>query len=226
MPTHISEQFDLELAQINESLIEMGTLVESQVNEACNALLLKDLERAEQVRAAEARVNQIEKDLDDECVAIIAKRQPAASDLRTVVSVMKLITDLERIGDEADRVAKMAIELLNTQLSREQHSGFQNVHTAVFQMLRKALDAFARLDVQSAVQVIEADSKVDAAYTDLMRITVKSMQDNSTDVERDVSVMWAVRSLERIGDHAKNIGEIVIYRVQGLDVRYGPAPGN
>ncbi|NKB97906.1 MAG: phosphate signaling complex protein PhoU [Pseudomonadales bacterium] len=218
--SHISEQYDLELSQLRDQLMEMGGLVEQQVNKACSSLVSHDIHLAEEVRDTESRLNQMEVDLDDECVGIIAKRQPTAGDLRAVVSVMKLITDLERIGDEADRIAKMAISLIEFETPVDQYASFRQMQQQVVRQLSHALDAFARLDVESALRVIEDDHDIDRAYTKLVKACVEGMQSSPTEAEHLVGLMWATRALERIGDHCKNISEYVIYQVKGKDVRH------
>ncbi|NCF44066.1 MAG: phosphate signaling complex protein PhoU [Proteobacteria bacterium] len=225
MQKHISEQYDLELSQIRDTLMEMGGLVEIQVNNACTSLVNHDMELAEEVRDVEARLNQFEVDLDDRCVSIIAKRQPTAGDLRAIVSVMKVITDLERIGDEADRIAKMALDLADSEKPEHQYAEFRAIHANVMKMLRRTLDAFARLDVEGALRVFEDDENIDRAYNKIVRHSIEAMQSNPLEVERSVSLMWAARALERIGDHAKNISEYVIYQVKGRDVRHSGLPG-
>ena len=172
------------------------------------------------MRDNESRLNQFEVDLDDRCVSIIAKRQPTAGDLRAIVSVMKVITDLERIGDEADRIARMALDLADTVKPEHQYAEFRGIHGNVMKMLKRTLDAFARLDVESALRVFEDDEFIDRAYNKIVRQSIETMQSNPDEVERSVSVMWAARALERIGDHAKNISEYVIYQVKGRDVRH------
>ncbi len=222
MAKHISEQYDLELAQVRERLMEMGGIVESQVNNSCTALVTHDLDMAEEVRDVEANLNQFEVELDDLCVSIIAKRQPTARDLRTVVSVMKVITDLERIGDEADRIARMALDLANSEIPTDHYADFRSLHTNAVKMLKRALDAFARLDIEMALRVIEDDELIDNGYDRILRLCSEQMQSNPTEVERLLRLMWAARAVERIGDHAKNIGEYVIYLVKGRDVRHTP----
>jgi phosphate transport system protein len=220
MNKHISEQYDLELSQIRDLLMEMGGLVEQQVHQACTALITHDSELADQVREAEARLNQFEVELDDHCVSIIAKRQPTAGDLRNVVSVMKAITDLERIGDEADRIAKMAQTMADREIPADQYADFRLIHDDIMRMLRRTLDAFARHDVENALRVIEADEDIDKAYNALVRRCSEALSDSREDIEHLISLMWAARALERIGDHAKNISEYVIYQVKGQDVRH------
>ena len=222
MAKHISEQYDLELAQVRERLMEMGGIVESQVNNSCTALVTHDLDMAEEVRDVEANLNQLEVELDDLCVSIIAKRQPTARDLRTVVSVMKVITDLERIGDEADRIARMALDLANSEIPTDHYADFRSLHTNAVKMLKRALDAFARLDIEMALRVIEDDELIDNGYDRILRLCSEQMQSNPTEVERLLRLMWSARAVERIGDHAKNIGEYVIYLVKGRDVRHTP----
>lgn len=224
MNRHISEQYDIELAQLRELLMQMGGIVEQQVNNACTALISHDIRLAEDVREQESKLNQMEVELDDECVGVIAKRQPTAGDLRAVVSVMKLITDLERIGDEADRIAKMALTLTQYEVPDDQYAGFRKMHSDVVRMLNRALDSFARLDVEVSLRVIEDDEEIDRAYNALVRQCIQNMQSTPEEAEHLVNLMWAARALERIGDHCKNIAEYVIYQVKGKDVRHSLDP--
>lgn len=221
MNRHISEQYDQELANLREQLMEMGGLVEQQVNKACSSLVSHDVQLAEQVKTVEPTLNQMEVELDDECVGIIARRQPAASDLRAVVSVMKLITDLERIGDEAHRIAKMAIKLGRYDVPADQYRDFRSMGSAVQLQLNEALDSFARLDVETALRVLTSDQDIDDAYDQISKDCINQMQTTPDMAEQMVNLMWAARALERIGDHAKNISEYVIYQVKGKDVRHG-----
>ena len=220
MSKHISEQYDIELSQIREQLMEMGGLVEKQVDGACQAIVRHDMALAHEVREVESRLNQFEVELDDQCVSIIAKRQPAASDLRAVVSVMKAITDLERVGDEADRIAKMALALVGTPIPADQYADFRHLHGQVVALLNRALDAFARLDDSEAQRVIADDEAVDDAYDALVRSRIGQMQDQPDGLQQSLNIIWAARALERVGDHAKNISEYVIYQVQGQDIRH------
>jgi phosphate transport system protein len=223
MTRHISEQYDIELAQIRQRLMEMGGLVEQQVNRACQALTTHDMSLAEQVRDDESKLNQMEVDLDDQCVSIIAKRQPTAGDLRIVVSVMKVITDLERVGDEADRIANMALSIANSEIPADQYADYRDMSAKVGKSLNRALDAFARLDIESALRVIESDEAIDRAYNGMVRHCIEAMRDQPEQIENSISLIWAARALERIGDHSKNISEYVIYQVKGLDVRHSPS---
>ena len=223
MSRHISEKYDEELATVQESLMEMGGLVEQQLNDACRALITHNRDLANQVRQVERRVNQLEVDLDDQCVSIIALRQPTARDLRVIMSIMKAVTDLERIGDEADRIAKMALSVADLNIPDNQYADFQTIQTDLVPMLTGALDAFARRDTALALSVIANDEKVDEGYATLVRKSITEMRENPEDVEHAMNLMWAARALERIGDHAKNISEYVVYQVEGEDVRHRPS---
>ncbi len=223
MNKHISEQYDLELDDIKARLMEMGGLVEQQLERSCRALVSHDIELAQQVCDDDDRINQMEVDLDEQCVQIIARRQPAASDLRTLISVMRAITDLERIGDEADRIAKMAKGMAREEIPEDQYRDFRDVTGLVSKQLRAALDAFARLDVNTAQDVITGDDEVDDGYTNIVSSMLKVMAAEPEQINRSMNTIWAARALERIGDHAKNLGEYVVYQVQGEDVRHSKA---
>ncbi len=223
MSRHISEKYDEELAAVQESLMEMGGLVEQQLKDGCRALITHNRELANTVRDVEQRVNQLEVDLDDQCVSIIALRQPTARDLRVMMSIMKAVTDLERIGDEADRIAKMALHVADLPIPDNQYADFHSIQTDLTPMLSGALDAFARRDTKLALSVIEDDEKVDEGYAALVRKNITEMRENPEDVEHAMNLIWAARALERIGDHAKNICEYVVYQVKGEDVRHRPA---
>ena len=220
MNRHISEQYENELAQLHDLLMEMGGIVERQVTNASMALIEHDQNLAEQVRNEEHKINHLEIELDDLCVAIIAKRQPTAGDLRRVVSVMKMIVDLERIGDEAERIAKMALRLVGSTKPDHQYAGFRKIHNVVAEGLSRTLDAFARQDLDNALAAIAMDKAVDSAYKELTALCTSDLAQNSHEVDNILSVMWVARSLERIGDHAKNISEYIIYQVKGEDVRH------
>lgn len=222
MSRHISEKYDEELAAVQEALMEMGGLVEQQLNDACRALITHNRDLAKQVREVERRVNTLEVDLDDQCVSIIALRQPTARDLRVMTSIMKAVTDLERIGDEADRIAKMALYLADSPIPDNQYAEFYAIQNDLVPMLTGALDAFARRDTKLAVSVIADDEKVDEGYAALVRKNITEMREHPEDVEHAMNLMWAARALERIGDHAKNICEYVVYQVEGEDVRHRP----
>ncbi|XOV81661.1 MAG: phosphate signaling complex protein PhoU [bacterium] len=220
MNRHISEQYDLELGGIRDQLMEMGGLVEQQVKDACLAYFTHDLPRAEDVRVNEKRLNRMELRLDDQCVGIIARRQPAAGDLRNIIGVMKAITDLERIGDEANRIAKMAIKVGGMEIPAHQYGNLRAMHNQVNEMLTDTLDAFARVNEEVAQQVIRADDAVDDAYDAIVAQCTRRMQEDTANIAHQLSTIWVARSLERIGDHAKNMAEYVIFQVLGKDVRH------
>ncbi len=222
MGKHISEQFDTELEAVNRLFMEMGGMVEQQLRLASQALFHHDLALAEQVLSADDSVNRAELSIDNQCTHIIARRQPAASDLRLLISIMKASTDLERIGDEASRIAKMAVQVANLPQPADQYADTRHLATLVTQMVAGALDAMARLNVAAALDIVTADDAVDAAYAAILRQLADAMRDQPTKVEQHLHLLWAVRAMERIGDHAKNIAEYVIYLVKGKDVRHLP----
>ena len=225
MSRHISEQYDTELADIKARLMEMGGLVEQQLERGARALINHDIELAQSMRSTEDQINKMEVDLDEQCVQIIARRQPTASDLRTLISVMRAITDLERIGDEANRIAHMAQGMAREELPDDQYGAFRELNTLVARQLASALDAFARLDEKLANEVIQGDEVIDNLYRNIISSLKVSMADNPNHINRSMNVVWAARALERIGDHAKNLGEYVVYRVKGEDVRHSPING-
>lgn len=201
--------------------MKMGGLVEQQIGNAIDALYKLDVSKAEKVIRKDHKVNALEVNIDEECARILARRQPAASDLRMVVAVIKTITDLERIGDEAEKVAKMAIHIAEDDGRFHSHyAGIRHLSEYVSQMLRKALDSFARLDVETAIQVMHDDEEADSEYQSLMRQLITYMMEDPRTISEVLDIMWAARALERIGDHAKNIGEYVIYLVEGKDIRH------
>lgn len=220
MNRHISEQYDTELADIKARLMEMGGLVEQQLERGARALITHDVELAESMNSTENQINKLEVDLDEQCVQVIARRQPTAGDLRTLICVMRAITDLERIGDEAHRIARMARGMAREELPEDQYGAFRELNSMVARQLASALDAFARLDEKLANEVIQGDEVIDNLYRNIISSLKISMADNPNHINRSMNVIWAARALERIGDHAKNLGEYVMYRVKGEDVRH------
>lgn len=218
---HISGRFNAELEDLRNRLLEMGGKVEQQVSDAIEVLVKKDSGEAELVIDRDREVNQMEMAIDDRCASVLARRQPAASDLRLVIAIIKVDTDLERIGDEAAKIARQAIKLSEEGASPSNYVEIRHIGTHVTNMLRRSLDAFARLDVQMAVDVVHDDSVVDKEYGSALRSLMTFMMEDSRSVGAIINEMWALRSLERIGDHASNIAEQVIYLVRGLDVRHG-----
>ncbi|MCR9184933.1 MAG: phosphate signaling complex protein PhoU [Halieaceae bacterium] len=218
---HISAQFNAELESVKNHLLEMGGLVEQQIGKAVESLLNRDSGLAEEVIAGDEQVNELEINIDEECSRILARRQPAASDLRLVLAISKVTTDLERIGDEASKIARQAVKA--TEEGSANTSSFveiRHIGNHVSDMLRRALDAFARLDVDMAVQTVIADREVDSEYASAMRSLVTFMMEDPRTIGPVLGQMWSLRSLERVGDHASNIAEHVIYLVRGLDVRH------
>ncbi|HYQ40208.1 MAG TPA: phosphate signaling complex protein PhoU [Pseudomonas sp.] len=217
---HISQQFNAELEEVRSHLLAMGGLVEKQVNDAVNALIDADSGLAQQVRDVDAQINQMERSIDEECVRILARRQPAASDLRLIISISKSVIDLERIGDEATKIAKRAIELCEDGEAPKGYVEIRHIGEQVRKMVQEALDAFARYDADLALSVAQYDKTVDREYKSALRELVTYMMEDPRSISRVLSVIWALRSLERIGDHARNIAELVIYLVRGTDVRH------
>ena len=198
----------------------MGGMAQRQVNDAIQALIDADVERAEQVVRADFKVNSMEMAIDEECIRILARRQPAASDLRLVIAVTKAITDLERIGDEASKIARQAIALNKDGLAPRGYIEVRHIGGNVTRMLQDALDSFARLDMDLALTVVQTDKQVDMEYSTAMRELVTFMIEDPRSITRVLNIMWSLRALERIGDHARNLAQYVIYLVNGEDVRH------
>jgi phosphate transport system protein len=217
---HISRQFNAELEEVRSQVLFMGGIVEEQLSNALKVLVSDDKSLVKEVVAADARVNTLEVDIDEECTRIVALRQPAASDLRLVMTVVKTINELERIGDEAKRIAKMSSDELDGILSQEMRTELTYMGTLVRDMLRQVLDGFARTDVETAVEVVKADKAVDKRYKKIIKQLIKQMVDDPETVPTVVKIMWAVRSLERLGDRCQNIAEHIIYMVLGTDIRH------
>lgn len=217
---HISRQFNMELEAIRTHLSEMGGMAQRQVRDAVKALVEGNIESAHQVVIADASINAMEVSIDEECVRILARRQPTASDLRLVIAVTKAITDLERIGDEAAKVARLALAQQQEALSSRGYIEVRHIGGLVSNMLQDALDAFARLDVDLAATVVQADQTVDREYNTAMRELMTFMMEDSRSIGRVLNLMWCLRALERIGDHSRNLAQYLIYLVKGSDVRH------
>lgn len=221
MAEHISKQFDLELETIRTRVLQMGGLVEAQIVGAIDGLMSSDIAKLDKVIAEDALVNAMEVSLDEECQHIIARRQPAASDLRMVITVIKTITDLERIGDEAQKVARMGKTiLLADRVHMPRFREIQKMAEVALAMLRRALDAFARLDVAGALDVARQDRKLDEEFDANFRQLVTFMMEDPRAISMSIDTIFMCKAIERIGDHAKNISEYVVYLVKGKDIRH------
>ncbi|MGI9229836.1 MAG: phosphate signaling complex protein PhoU [Gammaproteobacteria bacterium] len=221
IPQHISKQFDNELEEVRSSVLNMGGLVEQQLQKALHALTESDVSLAETVMENEVRVNSFEVSIDEECTTILARRQPAAGDLRLITAVIKTITDLERVGDEAQKIAKMAIELSDkSPPTRSYYAGISAMGTLVQTMFHDSLDAFARIDSQGALITAGKEPESDEHYSAVLRYLITYMMEDPRSISSVIDTIWVARSLERIGDHARNICEYVIYFVEGKDVRH------
>lgn len=217
---HISQQFNAELESLRNNVLTMGGLVEKQLSDAMTALIEYNTALAEVVITNDYKVNAMEVSIDEECSRILARRQPTASDLRLIVAIIKTITDLERIGDEAEKIGHMAIHLADIDDKKKPLDSLQHMGETVQKMLHNALDSFARLDIEQAVETAKRDAKVDNEYEAISRQVITFMMEDPRIITRSLDIMWSARALERIGDHARNICEYLIYLVRGRDVRH------
>jgi len=217
---HISRRFNKDLEDLRNSVLSMGGIVESQLSRAIAAIVSGDSELGLKVANDDYKVNRLEVNIDEECSRILVTRSPAASDLRLIVAIIKTITDLERIGDEAEKIGFLASQLAGMDRPSDSYRELKVLGNHVLQMVRDAMNAFARLDVEAAHEVVLEDERVDEEYDALTRQCITHMMEDPRSIRRFMNVTWSARSLERIGDHAKNICEYVIYMVQGRDVRH------
>jgi phosphate transport system protein len=225
MTEHASKQYDLDLGSIRSRVLAMGGLVESQIRRALDALAEGNQSLADEVIAADHRVNGMEVALDGDCSQLIVRRQPAAGDLRMIFAITKTVTDLERIGDEAQKIARMAKNI-------EERGGTQappmvqvrHAAEAAISMLRRTLDAFARPDADTAREVIRDDAGIDTEFRSILRQLITYMMEDPRTISTALEIVWIAKAIERIGDHAKNMAEYVIYIVEGTDVRHTKTP--
>ena len=217
---HISRRFNKDIEDLRNTVLSMGGLVETQLSKAIAAIVSGDSELGLQVANDDYKVNNLEVEIDEECSRILATRAPAAGDLRLIVAIIKTITDLERIGDEAEKIGFLASKLAGMDRPADSYRELKNLGSHVSHMLRDAMNAFARLNVAEALDVVKEDELVDDEYDAITRQGITFMMEDPRSIKRVMNVTWAARSLERIGDHAKNICEYVIYMVEGRDVRH------
>lgn len=218
---HSSKQYELDLEGIRSRVLQMGGMVEKQFHDAMKCFRTLNVQEAERIIAADIEVNQMEVALDDACSHLIVKRQPAANDLRTVMATIKVITDLERIGDEATKIARAASAIHQRGLVPIAHEDIVRVMaTSAGRQLHDALDAFARMDQKQATRLIVGDEEIDHEYRAVMRSAVTFMMEDPRTISAALDTVWVAKAIERIGDHAKNIAEYVIYIVEGKDIRH------
>ena len=217
---HISRRFNKDIEDLRNNVLTMGGVVEAQLSRAITAIVTGDSELGLQVAEDDYRVNELEVSIDEECSRILATRAPAAGDLRLIVAIIKTITDLERIGDEAEKIGYLASKLAGMDRPPDSYRELKTLGTHVSHMVRDAMNAFARLDVDEAFEVVREDEDVDQEYNAIQRQCITFMMEDPRSIKRVMNVTWTARSLERIGDHAKNICEYVIYMVRGRDVRH------
>jgi len=218
---HTSKQFDAELEAVRARVLQMGGLVESQIKLAIESLTTGDEALMRRVIEEDHRVNAMEVEIDESCNHILVRRQPAAGDLRMIMTVIKTITDLERIGDEAQKIARMALLLTKREsLMLPRYHEIKHTAELTLNMLHSALDAFARLDVAAAARVVRQDEQVDEEFRAIMRYLITFMMEDPRTISNSLEILFVAKAIERIGDHAQNMAEYVVYMVKGRDVRH------
>jgi phosphate transport system protein len=221
MDKHISSQFDAELGSVSSRVLELGGLVESQIRHAVYSLSQFSEEVANQVIATESQVNSMEVEIDRDLSSIIARRQPTARDLRLLIAISKITANLERAGDESEKIARMVKSIINSGNSRALPSSELRIAADLASgLLRKALDAFARLDVTEAVSILKEDDLIDQEFDGFVRKLVTYMMEDPRTISASLDLLFVAKAIERIGDHSKNIAELIIYVVKGADVRH------
>jgi phosphate transport system protein len=217
---HILSRYNDDLERLRTNVLQMGGLVEEQLKQAVEALVQGDSRLGEQVAHADQKVNAMEVAIDDDCSRILATRSPAAGDLRLIVAVIKTITDLERIGDEAEKIGYIGSRLAALERPESRYREIKHLGRIVGEMVHEALDAFARMDADAAVTVAKKDRMIDEEYEAIQRQIITFMMEDPRTIRRGLDVLWVARALERIGDHAKNVCEYVVYMVYGKDIRH------
>jgi len=224
MNEHTHKQFDTELESIRTGVLAMGGLVETQLARAIAALEDNDTDGVDRIGADEQQINQMQMTIDQQCTQIIAKRQPTAIDLRMIMTITKIVNDLERVGDEVKKVAYKAAQVRGSdQLARIRCFDAVRAATSARDMLQLALDAFARVDAAAAAEVVDRDEEIDAAFAAIMRQLISYMMEDPRTITPALEIVFIAKSIERIGDHAKNIAEAVVQLVKGKDVRHASA---
>lgn len=218
---HVSTQFDEDLARLRTHVLHMGGMVETQIAASIEACISGEVDRVRAIVDTDRKINDLEKAIDDDCAHIIARRQPIASDLRLILGISKIVTDLERSGDEAKKIAKGVRRIHEAGTLPKQYGiGIRHLAEAALSMVHQALDAFARMDGALALNVIRADVEVDVEFKSIIRQLITHMMEDPRTITTSIDIMAIARAIERIGDHAKNISEQVVYVVDGRDIRY------
>jgi len=218
---HIFKQFDADLEAVRSRVLQMGGLVEEQIAKSVEALSSGKMDLADEVIGNDYRVNALEVAIDEDCTHLIARRQPTAGDLRIVMMIVKTITDLERIGDEASKIARMAKLIHESKrLTMPRFTEIKTMSVLVLEMLRKSLDSFARLEPSAAVQIARQDLHVDEEFRSVLRHLITFMMEDPRTISGAIDILFAAKAIERMGDHAKNMSEYVVYMVKGKDVRH------
>lgn len=218
---HTSRRFDTELETVRERVLLMGGLVENQIRLAMEALINNDVELMNRVIADDHRINALEVEIDEQCNRIIARRQPAANDLRMIMTIIKTITDLERIGDEAKKIAYMARDLSQSEhLHLPRYTEIRHAAKLVLDMLHKSLDSFARLDLGAVAQIVRQDKLVDSEFRTILRYLVTFMMEDPRTISTSLEILFIAKAIERMGDHAQNMAEYVVYLIKGRDARH------
>ena len=217
---HISRRFNEDLEGVRNRVLQMGGFVEQQLTQAVAALIEGDSRLGEEVARGDHKVNAMEVTIDEECSRILATRAPAASDLRLIVAIIKTITDLERIGDEAEKIAYIASRLATMERPADRYREIKHLGRLAQQMVHDGLDAFARLDADAALRICREDRVLDDEFESIQRQCITFMMEDPRTIRRALDVVWVARALERIGDHAKNMCEYVVYMVHGKDIRH------
>lgn len=227
MTEHLSRQYDADLEAIRSRVLQMGGLVEAQILAAIDAFATGNVELSAQVTEGDRRVNSCEVEIDEACAHVVARRQPAAGDLRLIMAVSKIVTDLERTGDEAEKIARMAKNIHGRgRLQTPPAADVRHAGELAVAMLRRVLDALARLDAGEAERIIAEDASIDDAFRGIVRQLVTYMMEDPRTISTALDIVWIAKAIERIGDHAKNVAEQVIYIVRGTDVRHTAQEGH